>query len=363
MISSIPILWSLLLGAVVVSATSDGTVNQVGVVSNLRGSLGKSNDAITTKSLSNTPTTPRFMSIIEYHTSDVTEDSYTSVTLPLRVFLSDTPRLLDDVTRFEQAAVAFISDNTNAAFPSKDGVVRFTSAFVVEQVLTWEEDTSSIGLDVHFQVHGSVPNTINHNRLKKATQMLLNTRNDMFQVYLEDTSSRDIADNDEAESIALKNQSLRSTIGFMTAAVGLCGIIASFGYLYRKMKINQPSEREESKPKPTEIDSKPTLETSESFVDGNDSYLEDSVTFPMKYHEKQPEEWDDVSGPDGLSDDGSFNASVAFCPSVEQRGYELVIANIEENTDSERDEDDGSSPPLSPESLQEFDMAIRRAEF
>jgi len=377
MVASIPILWLLLFDAAAVvlpsSATSDGTLNyllhRVGVVaSNLRGSLGESNNVMTTKSLSSTPIAPRFMSIIEYHASDATEDSSSaSVTLPLHVFLSDTPRLLDNVTRFEQAAIAFISDNTNdATLMSKDSVVRFTSAFVVEQVLTWDEDTSRIGLDVNFQVQvdSSVPNIINYNRLKKATQRLLDTRNDMFQIYLE-KSPREI--NDGAELFTI-TQLLRPITGFATAAVGLCGIIVSVMFLCWKMKINQLPEREGEESKPTEINSKPTLETSESYADNDyDSYLEESVTFPMTYHEKQPEEWDDVSGPGGgddSTDDGSFNASVVFCPSVELRGHELstIRANIEDNTDSDSDEENASTP-LSPESLQEFDTAIRRAEF
>jgi hypothetical protein len=165
---------------------------------------------------------------------------------------------------------------------------------------------------------------------------------------------------------------LRPPISFTAVAFGLCGIVCSIGYLFWKTKLNQPTVNEETKPNrdPTEINSKPTLETSESFAD--DSYLDHSLTFPMQYHANQSEEWDDISGPDDLrSDDGSFNASVVFCPSVLQRGNEMsaIRANIEDNTDSDSsDEDDSSegkfsSPPLSPEALQEFDMALRQAEF
>lgn len=373
MISSVRFLCLLLIGAVVVSATSDGTVNQFGVASNLRGSVGESNNVIlAARSLLNTPATPtKAMSIIEYHGVDAKKD-ITSVTISLRVFLSDTPRLLDDVNRFEQDVVAFISDNTTDAGLFIDGVVWFTSASVIEQRLTWEKDTSSIGLEVHFQVYASVSVSITHNRLKKATQRLLNKRNDVFKLYLE-KSSEEIADTNEAN--AMKFESLRPPIGFATAAIGLCGMIASVGYVYWKMRI-KTTERKESKPKPTsfslestEINSKPTLETSESFDDDNDSYLDHSLTFPMQYNEKQPEEWDDVSGPDDFTDDGSgsFNASVVFCPSVEQRGLG-IRAHIEDNTDSDSDGDDDASvkknrsTPLSPESLQEFDTALRRAE-
>eukprot|EP00984_Skeletonema_dohrnii_P004028 scaffold1378_cov149-Skeletonema_dohrnii-CCMP3373.AAC.13 len=378
MISSVPFLCLMLLlglDAVSPSATSDGTVNQLGVASAsyLRGSLGEgSNNAIVpARSTLDTPPSPRLLSIIKYHGADVTEDS-TSITIPLRVFLSNTPRILEDVSKFEQAVVDFISVNSNEASLLKDGVVRFISASVLDQRLIWEEDTSSIGLEVHFQADASVPNDIHRNKLKKATQKLLYTRSDVFQAYLE-KSPKGIAENDEAESVAL-TWSVPPPVGFATTAIGLCGIVASVGYLFWKMRTNQPAVREETKPapQPTEINSKPTLETSESFA--NDSYLDHSLTFPMQYHESPAEEWDDVSGPDDITDDGSFNASVAFCPSVLQRGHELSAfrANIADNTDSdsedEEDDVDASvgkfrSPPLSPEALQEFDMALRRAEF
>jgi len=379
MISSVPFLCLMLLlglDAVSPSATSDGTVNQLGVASAsyLRGKLveGSNNVILAARSTLNTPPSPRLMSIIKYQGADVTEDNAytsTSVTIPLRVFLSSTPRILEDVNKFEQAVIDFISDYTNEASLLKDGVVRFISASVLDQRLIWEEDTSSIGLEVHFQVDASVPNDIHRNKLKKATQKLLYTRSDVFQAYLE-KSPKGIAEN---ESVALA-WPVRPSVGFATTAIGLCGIVASVGYLFWKMRSYQPTVKEEAKPtpQPTEINSKPTLETSESFA--NDSYLDHSLTFPMQYHESPVEEWDDVSGPDDITDDGSFNASVAFCPSVLQRGHELsaIRAYIADNTDSdsEDEDDDGDapvgkfrSPPLSPEALQEFDMALRRAEF
>jgi len=380
MISSVPFLCLMLLlglDAVSPSATSDGKVNQLGVASAsyLRGKLGEgsNNVIVPARSTLDTPPSSRLMSIIKYQGADVMEDS-TSVTIPLRVFLSNTPRILEDVNKFEQAVVDFISANTNEASLLKDGVVRFISASVLDQRLIWEEDTSSIGLEVHFQVGASVPNDIHRNKLKKATQKLLYTRSDVFQAYLEQ-SPKGMAENDETESVALALP-VRPPVGFATTAIGLCGIVASVGYLFWKMRTNQPTVREEAKPtpQPTEINSKPTLETSESFA--NDSYLDHSLTFPMQYHESPAEEWDDVSGPepDDITDDGSFNASVAFCPSVLQRGHELsaIRAYIADNTDSDsEDEDDDNdasagkfrSPPLSPEALQEFDMALRRAEF
>ena len=353
MIYSIPLLCMLLPGihAVSVSAASDEKVNQLGQASTsyLRGSLGESNSGLL-PARSNTLITDDY--------------SPTSVTIPLHVHLSDTPRILEDVNRFEQAVIEFIS----ASMP-KDGFGRFMSASVLEQRLIWEEDTSSIGLKVYFQVDVFVSNDIHRNKLKRATQKLLNTRSDIFQAYLY-KSSKGTADTDEEESIAMKLL-LRPPISFAAVAFGLCGIVGSIGYLSWKTKVNQPTVNEETKTnhEPAEINSKPTLETSESFA--NDSYLDHSLTFPMQYHEKQPEEWDDISGPDDLTDDGSFNASVVFCPSVLQRGNELsaIRANIEDNTDSDSsDEDDSSigrfnSPPLSPEALQEFDMALRQAEF
>ena len=369
MIYSIPLLCMLLHVGISTTVASDGKVNPLGIASTsyLRGSLGESNNGLL-PARSKTSISSRLMGIIKYNGEDITDDySPTPVAIPLHVHLSDTPRILEHVNRFEQAVIGFIS----ASMP-KDGFGEFMSASVLEQRLIWEEDTSSICLKVYFKVDAFVSNDIDRNKLKRATQKLLNTRSDIFQEYYLYKSSKDIADNDEAQSIAM-NLSFRPPISFAAVAFGLCGIAGSIGYLYWKTTVNQPTVNDETKSNhnhdPTEINSKPTLETSESFA--NDSYLDHSLTFPMQYHEKQPEEWDDISGPDDLTDDGSFNASVVFCPSVLQRGNELSVirANIEDNTDSDSSNEDDSSvvkfrsPPLSPEALQEFDMALRQAEF
>lgn len=374
MISSTPIFGLLMLigliAATSTAAASNDTVNHLGVspTSNLRGSIGGPfNVTVSAESPSNTSASARLSSIIKYHDADIADDlASTSVIIPLHVFLSDTPRILDDVDRFEQAVASFLLDYTNKVSLAKDDAVE-----VLEQRLIWEEETSSIGLEVHFQVDASLSNDIPRNKLKRAIQKLLVTRSDIFQLYLDKSPGG----TDEAESKAM-TLSLRPPISFATAALGLCGIVGCISYLLLKARINQSTVKEEAKSNstthPTEINSKPTLETSESFA--NDSYLDHSLTFPMQYHEKQPEEWDDISGPDNLTDDGSgsFSPSVAFCPSVLQRGHELsaIRANIEDNTDSDSSDNDEdasvgkfSSPPLSPEALQEFDIALRRAEF
>lgn len=347
MISSVP-RWLLLIGTIV-SATTDGTMGHLGF-SHLRGNR---NERLATPTL-NTPATHRFLTVIEYRGSDVTTTDDTLVTISLQVFLPDTPRLLDDVTRFETAALSFISDNVVDDFPKG---VRFTSASVIEQRLTGERDTARIGLEVHFQVDASVSTDICKTNLERFTQSLLNKRNDVFKSYLMN-SSKKIVSNDKTK-----------LIGFAAATMGLCGMIATIGFLAWKIRKNKPSDRKELKKSPSEINTKPTLESSESFAD-TDSYLDHSVTFPMSMQcrEKKPEEWDDVSGPDDCSyDNGSFNASVVFCPSVEQRGNEAIA--LEDHTDSDSDDEysdasgDFQSNPLSSESLQEFDMALRRAEF
>lgn len=371
MISSISILWMLLLldldAASSTAASVDALNLGVSSTSNLRGSnVGPYN--VTARSLSNTLDSARLSSVIKYPDADSTDDhASTSVTIPLRVFLSDTPRILDDVKRFEQAVVAFLSDYTNKFSLEKDDAVK-----VLNQRLIWEEDTSSIGLEVHFQIDTSVSDDIPLNKLKRAMQKLLLTRGDIFKAYLDKLPSG-IAETDEAESNAMKLL-LGPPISFASAALGLCGIVGSISYLFWKKKVNESSVKEETKSKPmtqpTEINSKPTLETTESFA--NDSYLDHSLTFPMQYHAKQSEEWDDISLPDDLTSDGSgsFSPSVAFCPSVLQRSHELsaIRANIDDNTDSDSSDNDESvgkysSPPLSPEALQEFDIALRRAEF
>jgi len=373
-----PILCLLLLllnlNAASSTVASDDTVNQyhleVSTNSNLRGSSGAYNVTVLAASPPNTSASARLSSIIKYHDADSRDDqaaTSTSVTFPLHVFLSDTPRILDNVTRFERAVAAFLLDNTNKVSLAKDDAVQ-----VLEQRLIWEEDTSSIGLEVHFQVDASVSNDIPRNKLKRVIQKLLVTRSVIFQAYLDKTPSG-ITETDKAESNAMKLLR-RLPISFASAVFGLCGIVGSISYLFWKTKVNQSSMKEVAKSnpmtQPTEINSKPTLETTDSFA--NDSYLDHSLTFPMQYHEKQPEEWDDISGPDDLTDDGSFSPSVTFCPSVLQRGHEMsaIRANIEDHTDSDSSDNDDdasegkfSSPPLSPEALQEFDIALRRAEF
>lgn len=367
----ISILLVLIIGAIIVSAsaTKDGAaMNRSGKTYHLRGGLyNKPDDALVAANMFNSLTTPRFMSIIEYQ-------GYVDislVTLPLHVFLSDRRRLLNDVPRFEEAVVTLISeifDNID----SYEGV-RFTSASVIEQRLTILGNGTSAGLEVHFEVNASVSNTtkIDQHKLKRDTQKLLTANNDVLKIYLE-TSLR-VSNTDTTKSIAMKLKSLRPKIGFGAATIGTCGVICSFAFLVWQMrKSSRAIMKEELNSKPTELNTKPTLQSccdSESFAD-NDSYLDHSLTFPMPLgREKTPEEWDDVSGPGDYytDDDGSFHASFVFCPSIDQRD---IRADIEDNTDSDSEEDDGASvkgdvrsPPLSPEALREFDHAIRRAEF
>jgi hypothetical protein len=348
----------------------NGTMNRSGKTYHLRGGLYKPNDALVAAkatSMFNSLTTPRFMSIIEYQ-------GYVDislVTIPLHVFLSDRRRLLDDVPRFEEAVVTLISE----IFGNIDNYegVRFTSAAVIEQRLTiLGNDTTTTGLDVHFEVNASVSNVtkIDQNKLKRGAQKLLNANVDVLKNYLE-TSLR-VSNTDTTKSIAMKLKSLRPQIGFGAAAIGTCGIICSFAFLVWQMRNSRAiMKKEQLNSKPTELNTKPTLQSccdSESFAD-NDSYLDHSLTFPMPLgREKMAEEWDDVSGPgEYTDDDGSFHASFVFCPSVDQRD---IRAAIEDNTDSDSEDDDGASvkgdvrsPPLSPEALREFDIAIRRAEF
>lgn len=357
----------VVLGAIVYAsaAKDDSTMNRSGETYHLRGGIYKPNDALVAAkatSMFNSLTAPRFMTIIEYQ-------GYVDislVTIPLHVFFSDRRRLLDDVPRFEEAVVTLISE----IFGNIDNYegVRFTSASVIEQRLTiLGNDTTSTGLEVHFEVNASVSNVtkIDQNKFKRDAQKLLNVNTDVLKNYLE-TSLR-VSNSETTKSIAMKLKSLRPQIGFGTAAIGTCGLICSFAFLVWQMR----NSREELNSKPTELNTKPTLQSccdSESFAD-NDSYLDHSLTFPMPLgREKVAEEWDDVSGPgDYTDDDGSFHASFVFCPSVDQRD---IRAAIEDNTDSDSEDDDGASvkgdvrsPPLSPEALKEFDQAIRRAEF
>jgi hypothetical protein len=362
----------VLLGAIVsASAAKDGAVNRSGKTYHLRGDLYKPNALVAAKATSmfNSLTAPRFMSIIEYQ-------GYVDislVTIPLHVFLSDRRRLLDNVPRFEEAVVTLISE----IFGNIDIYegVRFTSASVIEQRLTiLGYDTTSTGLEVHFEVNASVSNAtktkIDQNKFKRDAQMLLNANDDVLKSYLE--ASLRVSNTDMTKSIAMKLKSLRPQIGFGAAAIGTCGLICSFAFLIWQMRNSRAiMKKEELNSKPTELNTKPTLQSccdSESFAD-NDSYLDHSLTFPMPLgREKIAEEWDDVSGPgEYTDDDGSFHASFVFCPSVDQRN---IRAAIEDNTDSDSEDDDGASvkgdvrsTPLSPEALREFDIAIRRAEF
>ena len=202
----------------------------------------------------------------------------------------------------------------------------------------------------------------------------------MIRVYLE-ASQRDVTSNSGAASVAKTAWWATPQISIASIAAGSCGMAVSIGYLiWKVMKTSQLEksveiEASKSKSQAEEINSKPTVETFESFV--NDSYLENnSVTFPIRYREKEPEEWDDMSASrsdDLTTDDGSFNASVAFCPSVLEKRLSSYNADIEDNSYSNNtgeDEDSNTSSmksfhriPLSPESLQEFDLALRQAEF
>ena len=228
MIISIPFLCMLLL-PVGIHAASTETESQLGLgvapTSYLRGSLGESNNGLL-PARSNTSISSRLMSIIRYDGEDITDvHSPDSVTIPLHVFLSDTQRILEDTHTFEQSVVEFIS----AGMP-KDSYGSFTSASVLEQRLIWVEDTSSIGLEVYFQVDALVSIDIHRNKLKRAAQKLLNARSDMFKDYLY-ISSKEIAENDEEETIAMKLL-LQPPISLAAVALGVCGIVCSIGYLF-----------------------------------------------------------------------------------------------------------------------------------